>query len=374
VRPSVPVGGGRSPMVLRQTASAVIICAPAKTLNSWLERGLAKRLVALGLVMLISQLAAQDFTYTNTNGTITITGYTGPGGNVTIPSILDGLPVTSIGLQAFAFNHNVTRVSIPDSVTSIGAESFNQCLGLTNVILGSGVTNIDGGAFGHDDRLIGVTIPNSVASIGPHAFEFCSSLANLILGGGVTSIGDYAFVACSGLIDITIPNSVTSIGSYAFSADSSLTNATLGSGVTLIGYGAFDTFSLSSNLTSLHFEGNAPRVDWNFLGNLGDRATIYYLPGTAGWGSTFAGVPTAVWTLPYPLILTSNPSLGVRTNQFGFTVAWATNLNVVVEAATDLANPIWSPVQTNTLTSGWFYFSDPLWRNYPTRFYRIRSP
>jgi len=78
-----------------------------------------------------------------------------------------------------------------------------------------------------------------------------------------------------------------------------------------------------------------------------------------------------LWTLPYPLIL--NSSIGVRNNQYGFTVSWATNLNVVVEAATDVANPIWSPVQTNTLTSGSFYFSDPQWANYAARFYRVRS-
>ena len=328
------------------------------------------------LLLLTTRATArgQDFTYIETNGTIMITHYTGPGGYVTIPATINGLPVICIGLQAFAFNQKLTGVTIPDSVTSIGAEAFNQCLDLTNVTFGSGITNIDGGAFGHDPYLIGVTIPNSVASIGPHAFEFCSSLTNVTFGGGVTSIGDYAFVECSSLMDITIPNSVTRIGSYAFSAEWSLTNATVGSGVTSIGYGAFDTFALSSNLTSLHFEGNAPRVDYNFLGVLGDKATIYYLPGTAGWGSTFAGVPTAVWTLAYPLILSSNPSFGVRTKQFGFTVAWATNLNVVVEAAGDLANPIWSPVKTNILKSGWFYFSDSQWTNYARRFYRIRSP
>jgi len=77
--------------------------------------------------------------------------------------------------------------------------------------------------------------------------------------------------------------------------------------------------------------------------------------------------------LPYPLILTSNPSFGVRTNQFGFTVSWATNLNVVVEAATDLANPVWSPLATNGLNIGTFHFSDPQWTNYPSRFYRVRS-
>jgi len=93
-----------------------------------------------------------------------------------------------------------------------------------------------------------------------------------------------------------------------------------------------------------------------------------------GWGSTFGGRPTAVWTLPYPLILTSNPSFGVRTNQFGFTVLWATNLFVVVEASTSLVNPVWNPVTTNVLSGGTFYFSDPQWTNYPARFYRIRSP
>jgi hypothetical protein len=72
-----------------------------------------------------------------------------------------------------------------------------------------------------------------------------------------------------------------------------------------------------------------------------------------------------------PLIL--NGSLGVQTNQFSFTVSWATNLNVVVEAVIDLGNPIWSPVATNSLVGGWFYFTDPARTNYPSRFYRVRS-
>ena len=136
-----------------------------------------------------------------------------------------------------------------------------------------------------------------------------------------------------------------------------------------MGDGAFQS---CYNLTSLYFQGNAPNVG-SFLVSGDNFVTIYYLPGTTGWGSTFAGLPTALWTLPYPLILPSSSGYGVQANQFGFTVSWATNLNVVVEAATDLANPIWSPVQTNTLTSGWFFFTDPQWTKYPTKFYRVRS-
>jgi hypothetical protein len=67
-------------------------------------------------------------------------------------------------------------------------------------------------------------------------------------------------------------------------------------------------------------------------------------------------------------------SFGLRTNQFGFTVAWASGTVVMVEACADLANPTWPPVATNTLTSGSFYVSDPQWTKYPARFYRLHSP
>jgi hypothetical protein len=106
-------------------------------------------------------------------------------------------------------------------------------------------------------------------------------------------------------------------------------------------------------------------------------ATVYYLPGTIGWLSTFSGAPTALWTLPHPLILNSsngNTNLGVQNRQFGFTISWATNAPVVVEASSTLSNPAWTAVSTNILNTGSFYFSDPQWTNYPGRFYRIRSP
>ena len=51
-----------------------------------------------------------------------------------------------------------------------------------------------------------------------------------------------------------------------------------------------------------------------------------------------------------------------------------TGLTVVVEACTNLHNPVWSPVATNTLAGDSSYFSDPQSSNYPARFYRLRSP
>ncbi len=98
---------------------------------------------------------------------------------------------------------------------------------------------------------------------------------------------------------------------------------------------------------------------------------IYYLPGTTGWGPTFADRPTALWL---PAMQTSDTSFGIQTNQFGFNIQWASGQTVVVEACTNLYNPNWQSLQTNTLTTGTSYFSDPQWANYPDRFYRLRSP
>jgi hypothetical protein len=73
-------------------------------------------------------------------------------------------------------------------------------------------------------------------------------------------------------------------------------------------------------------------------------------------------------------VLASDASFGVRAGQFGFTITGTSGLVIVVEASADLANSIWSPVGTNTLTGGSSYFSDPQWTNHPARFYRLRSP
>ena len=169
----------------------------------------------------------------------------------------------------------------------------------------------------------------------------------------------------------TIPNSVTSIGDSAFIDCTSLTNVTIPNSVTSIGDWAFDG---CTSLTGVYFQGNAPSVGSDVFYNA-NTATVYYLPGTTGWAlRRLAVVRPRYGSLPNPLILNNGPSFGVQTNGFGFIISWATNIPVVVEACTNLANPIWSPVSTNTLTGGSSYFSDPQWTNYPARFYRLRSP
>jgi len=295
---------------------------------------------------------------------------------------VDALNLVYSSVGGVLFNKNRTTLTeypegkgpsytIPNGTTSIGEGAFDGCSGLTNVTIPNSVTRIGDSAFEYCISLTSVTIPNSVSSIGDSAFFYCNSLTSVAIPNSVTSIGDSAFEYCLSLTSVTIPNSVTSIGDYAFSSCISLTSVTIPGSVTYIGDGAF---SECSGLGSFYFKDNAPSLGGWHVFTDDPSATVYYLPGTTGWGTTFAGRPTALWYLPNPLILTSGPGFGVQSNGFGFIISWATNLPVVVEACTNLANHSWSPVHTNALTGGWSYFSDPQWADYPGRFYRVRWP
>jgi hypothetical protein len=67
-------------------------------------------------------------------------------------------------------------------------------------------------------------------------------------------------------------------------------------------------------------------------------------------------------------------SFGVPGSPFGFDIAWAPGKTMVVESATDLADLVWSPLQTLTLTGDPIHFSDPQWTSQTARFYRLRIP
>ncbi len=120
------------------------------------------------------------WTYTVKNGKASVGGENYPraipqstSGAITIPSILGGYPVTSIGDRAFCDCKSLTSVTIPKSVWRIGHVAFCGCSSLTSV-----------------------TIPDSVASVGTAAFLGCSSLTRVTIPNSVTSIGDSVFRGC----------------------------------------------------------------------------------------------------------------------------------------------------------------------------------
>jgi hypothetical protein len=213
---------------LPQAVDYAIKCSG--TTGGWqrLRTARVRRLgLLLPLLLTLPISVHAQFNYTTDNGTITIKTYTGPGGEVTIPDNINGLPVTSIWDWAFYDCTNLTNVTIPNSVINIGDRAFEGCTSLTSVTIPNSVINIWDGTFRNCRSLTSVTIGNSVTSIGSYGFFGCSSLTNLTIPNSVTTIGDSAFAGCSSLTNLTIPNSVTGIGYGAFEGCGSLTIVTI---------------------------------------------------------------------------------------------------------------------------------------------------
>ena len=137
---------------------------------------LLQSFLLLAVFLTLPAMAQAQFNYTtNDDNTITITGYTGSGGDVTIPDTINSLPVTSIGNEAFL-----------------------SCTSLTNAIIGSSVTSIGEGAFESCSSLNSVTIPNSVTEIWSYAFYSCTNLAGVYFEGNAPGADSTVFKVFKG--------------------------------------------------------------------------------------------------------------------------------------------------------------------------------
>jgi hypothetical protein len=181
----------------------------------------------------------------------------------------------------------LSSVTLAGTVTNIGDSAFFECESLANVIIPSGVTSIGVTSFYNCTSLSSVALPGSITSVGVEAFESCTSLTNVTMASGVTNIGEAAFDYCTSLASVTIPDGVISIGVEAFQDCGSLTSVAIPASVTSIGDIAF---SDCATLANVYFTGNAPAAGSSvFLYD--SKAKAYYLPGTTGWKSTYAGIP-----------------------------------------------------------------------------------
>lgn len=187
------------------------------------------------------------------DGTICITGQTGTlvgEGELLLPDMIDGKPVTEIGdtpAGSGAFQGCIGFTGpliIPDTVTIIGMNAFSGCR-FTSLKLSKNVTDIKNYAFCKCKDLKGeLIIPDNVTNIGFYAFSECVGLTKLKIGNNVNKIGNNAFWGCTGLDGVlTIPGNVNRIGPDAFTNCTGFSSLKIEEGVVEIAGHAFSRCS-----------------------------------------------------------------------------------------------------------------------------------
>lgn len=210
-----------------------------------------------------------NFSFSVSNGTATITNYSGKTADLEIPDKYNGLPIREIAEFAFLNATFLKSVTIPESVKTIGAYAFENCSGLETVSIPASCTSIGNMAFAGCSSLKGITvnsnntsyvsengvlynkdktfliaypatktdaeftIPSTVTEIGIAAFKNALNLKKVNFPASLKKIGASAFAFCVNLNTAALPDTVTEIGSSAFRGCSALENFNLPTGALL---------------------------------------------------------------------------------------------------------------------------------------------
>lgn len=199
--------------------------------------------------------------------------------------------VTEIGIRAFENCTGITSVVMPNTLTTILNQAFSGCSGLTSFNLPASVTFIVSSALNNCDNLTTLTvdsnnptydsrdncnaiihtslnqivracnstvIPSSVNSINSWAYSGCNGITSLNIPNNVLYIYDEAFIDCKNLASVNLPSTMNTIGKGVFENCSALTSLTIPASVVLIGEGIL---SGCSSLESIVVESENQRYD-----------------------------------------------------------------------------------------------------------------
>ncbi|MDR0751727.1 MAG: InlB B-repeat-containing protein [Christensenellaceae bacterium] len=148
--------------------------------------------------------------------------------SIVIPGSYDGREIVSISNNAFATSvgSNITSITLPDSIKTIGYRAFAGNDSLLTINLPTSLEIIGREAFVGCSELQNVTIPSSTYNLGENIFFGCTNL-NITVDSGnlefkaqnnILYNNDWSRIIFAGNVDATIVllNSVTSIDNFAF--------------------------------------------------------------------------------------------------------------------------------------------------------------
>lgn len=265
----------------------------------------------------------ESFEYTAVTGGYSVAIGSVTASEIVIPSSYNGESVVFIAPNGFEFCDNITSVTIPDSVTSIGNYAFYQCANLTSVTLPSTLLSIGNEAFFECESLSSITLPEGLENLGRSVFNGCIDLTSIIIPGslkninydafygcnalssltineGVETIDDLAFQRCTNLSNVIIPNSVLSIGEWAF-ANCNITFVIIPTNVTSVSIAAF-----ASNPLTIYVEEAMKPSEWSANWNYSDSPVVWGC--TLSADNSFVVSFTKSTTNPSSLTGISNPS------------------------------------------------------------------
>lgn len=175
----------------------------------------------------------------------------------------DNLTGANINYAGITWTYNNGTLTISgtgdvDDYNNSSAPWYDHRYDTTKIVVSNGVTGIGEGAFRYFTELTSVSLPGSLKSIGAYAFRGCSSLKSVVIPDSVTSIGEGAFYRCTALTTATVSNSVSRISYGTFMSCENLISVTIPNSVKSIGEKAFYN---CGSLTDVYYKGSA--AQWN---------------------------------------------------------------------------------------------------------------
>ena len=174
---------------------------------------------------------------------------------ITRASVGEG--VTSVGALTFYGCTNLRSVSLPSTVSEIGDRAFKFCRSLPYLRFPSGLESIGEAAFESCESLNGILLPDELQSIGHYAFDRCKSLSHITIPSAVTSMGSVLFHYCTSLTQVVIESPIKKLPDYTFYGCKSLNAVSLPDSVEEVGD---SVFSGCNHLSGIYYNGNSGEV------------------------------------------------------------------------------------------------------------------